>query len=48
MVSCYVNERIYIDNVTYISSFDENVLLSFLEGISPAEILFESEKIISL
>ena len=44
MVSCYVNERIYIDNVTYISSFDENVLLSFLEGISPAEILFESEK----
>ena len=31
MVSCYVNERIYIDNVTYISSFDENVLLSFLE-----------------
>lgn len=44
IVSCYVNEGIYIDNVTYTGSFDETVLLSFLEGISPVEVLFESEK----
>lgn len=30
--------------MTYTGSFDETVLLSFLEGISPVEVLFESEK----
>ena len=45
IVSCYVNEGIYIDNSDiYKDHLMRLFSLSFLEGISPVEVLFESEK----
>ncbi len=44
MVMCRLNEGIDIDDVVYMSSFDEAVLCSRLMEFSPVEVLYESDK----
>lgn len=44
MLSCRVDGCIYIDDVSYTSSFDDTMIKPFIDKYSPEEILYEGEK----